>query len=87
MALTAAYAPVWMRLSLMVECRERTDRAIDSLTPEIALSPRLRLQLYVVHGVTLLFTMGSAKRAGTVLTAAIELAETLDDVNAQMRAL
>ena len=85
--LTAAYAQVWMRLSLMVECRERTDRAIDSLTPEIALSPRLRLQLYAVHGVTLLFTMGSAERAATVLATAIELAETLDDVEAQMRTL
>jgi hypothetical protein len=28
--LTAAYAPVWMQLSLVVECRERIGRALDS---------------------------------------------------------
>jgi len=85
--LTAAYAPVWMRLSLMLECCVRGGRAIDSLTPEIPLSPQLRLQLYVVHGVTLLFTMGSAARASAVLSEAIELAENLDDVDARMRSL
>ena len=33
--LTAAYAPVWRHLSLMIECRERCERALLSLEPHV----------------------------------------------------
>lgn len=32
--LTAAYAPVWLHLSLMQECRERCERALRELAPD-----------------------------------------------------
>ena len=33
--LTAAYSPVWRHLSLMIECRERCERALLSLEPHV----------------------------------------------------
>ena len=38
--LTAAYAPVWLNMALLTECRERTGQAIDRLTPDMDLDPR-----------------------------------------------
>jgi tetratricopeptide (TPR) repeat protein len=76
-----------LNLALLHECRERTEQALDSLAPDADLSDRLRMQLHLEHGVALAFTMGFVERAATDLGKAIEIAEALDDANAQMRAL
>jgi predicted ATPase/DNA-binding winged helix-turn-helix (wHTH) protein len=86
--LTAAYAPVWVDLSLMVECRERIERALDHLVePQMILSEALRMQLHITLGVALIMTLGPVDRTVGVLTSALEAAEKLDDVEAQLRAL
>src|SRR6202043_4241241 len=43
--LTAAYAPVWQHLSLMIECRERCERALLSLEPDVTENMWLRMEL------------------------------------------
>jgi len=83
-ALTAAYCPVWLDLSLFVECRERAERALDHLG---AHSTRLRMQLQITLGTTLIVTLGSVQRAKLALTNGLQLAERLDDLNAQVRAM
>jgi predicted ATPase len=85
--LTAAYVPVWIHLSLMVECRERIERAMNSLEPESNLTPRLRMQLYIALAVALVYTTGLVDRTATVLAQALDIAESLDDVDFQLRAL
>ena len=85
--LTAAYAPVWLHQSLVVECRERAERALDSLGPDSTLSAPLRVQLHTALGHALVFTMGGVDRSTKVLGTALEIAESLDDVDAQLRAL
>jgi predicted ATPase len=85
--LTAAYAPVWLHQSLVVECRERAERALDSLDPDLNLNAPLRVQLHIALGHALVFTMGGVDRSREVLGAALEIAESLDDVDAQLRAL
>jgi predicted ATPase len=85
--LTAAYVPVWIHLAFMIECRERAERALASLQPETIPSPRLKMQVYIALGGALVYTMGSAARAGIVLIEALELAESLDDVDGQLQAL
>jgi len=82
--LTAAYAPVWLHLSLLVECRERAERAFAVLTPEIELSPLLRLRLHVGLGVALILTMGPVERTRSLLATAREIAAGLD-ANSQLR--
>jgi len=83
--LTAAYAPVWLNLALLFECRDRTERAISRLTPDT--DARVRMQLLIEHGVAHVFTMGSVKKALAALQVGHEIAASLDDANAEMRAL
>jgi predicted ATPase/DNA-binding winged helix-turn-helix (wHTH) protein len=82
---TAAYAPVWLHLSLMQECRERCERAL--LAPESASHARLQMWLQIGLGNSLLHTRGPSEQAQTVLTEALESAEALGDLRAQLRIL
>jgi predicted ATPase/DNA-binding winged helix-turn-helix (wHTH) protein len=85
--LTAAFAPVWLHLALVLECRERAERALDSLGHDLNLSAPLQLRLYMSLAVALILTMGSVERTRIVVANALELAERLDDVDAQLRSL
>jgi predicted ATPase/DNA-binding winged helix-turn-helix (wHTH) protein len=86
-ALTAAYAPVWLDMSLAVECRNRIERALDCLEPDSNVSLSLIMQLHISLGIALIYTMGSFERTRMVLAKALEAAETLDDVGAQLETL
>jgi predicted ATPase/DNA-binding winged helix-turn-helix (wHTH) protein len=85
--LTVAYAPVWMSLSLMGECCERCERALASLAADPAANSWPRMWLRIALGSALVTTMGSSARAQTVLLEALEIADGLDDLDAQARAL
>jgi predicted ATPase/DNA-binding winged helix-turn-helix (wHTH) protein len=85
--LTAAYVPVWLNLSLVAECRERAERALNGLERKLDLSAPLRMQLYLMLGTALLQSTGVEEKTGTVLARALEAAETLDHVDSQLRAL
>jgi predicted ATPase/DNA-binding winged helix-turn-helix (wHTH) protein len=85
--LTAAYAPVWLHCALVAECRERAERALDSLESDLNLSAPLRLRLNMALGIALILTMGSVERTRMVVARALEIAERLDDVDAQLRTL
>lgn len=85
--LTAAYAPVWIHLGLMTECRQWVQRALDSLGEETNLIARLRMQLQIALGFALIHTAGQAERTGKVLTEALQTAERLDDIDPQLRML
>jgi len=85
--LTAAYAAVWLHLSLMHECRERCERALRGLAPESASHARLQMWLQIGLGNSLLHTRGPPEQAQTVLTEALESAEALGDLRAQLRVL
>jgi predicted ATPase/DNA-binding winged helix-turn-helix (wHTH) protein len=82
--LAAAYTPVWIHFELMVECRERAERALECLGPGVDLTAPLRMQLHIGLGLALIFTMGSVARARIALANALEIAESLDDIDAQL---
>lgn len=86
-ALTAAYCPVWFDLSLLVECRERTERALAALGSDLKIAPRIRMELEIALGMSLIITSGSVERSKIALTAGLQLAERLEDLNVQARAL
>jgi predicted ATPase/DNA-binding winged helix-turn-helix (wHTH) protein len=85
--LTAAYAPVWLHLSLVVECRERAERAVQILAPGFNLGAPLERRLHIALAVALILTMGPVDRTRAVVAKARELAESVDDVEAQLRML
>jgi predicted ATPase/DNA-binding winged helix-turn-helix (wHTH) protein len=78
-ALTAAYAPVWLYLSLLVECREQAERALTYPAVCEGLSLPLQIQLHTILGVALVYTGGSVKRTAAILTTAEGLSRHLDD--------
>lgn len=84
--LTSAYAPVWLDLSLLAECRERIERALDRLEYGQNLGPTA-MQLRVSLGIALIFTMGPIDRVRMVLSQALEAAEGLNDVGAVLEIL
>jgi len=85
--LTAAYVPTWLNMSLMTECRDRAQRALDNLQPEANLSTNLRIQLLTALGVVLVYTTGMVESTLVGFATALEVAERADDMNSQLRAL
>jgi predicted ATPase/DNA-binding winged helix-turn-helix (wHTH) protein len=85
--LTAAYAPVWLHSALLVECRERTERALECLAPDMSLSAPLLMQLHMALGFAGIMTMRSVEKNRIIVAKALEVAESLDDLDAQQRAL
>ncbi len=86
-ALTAAAVPVWVQLSLLGECRERTQLALgklDETTPDAA---RLRMQLSAALAWSLMYGVGRAREAGPAWSTTLQLAEQLADRDYLLRAL
>ena len=86
-ALTAAAVPLWVQLSLLAECRERTELASARLDPTAANAPRLRMQLSAARGWSLMYGVGRAREAGPAWAATLQLAEQLGDRDYLLRAL
>ena len=86
-ALTAAAVPLWVQLSLLAECRERTELAMARLDETAADAPRLRMQLSAARGWSLMYGVGRAREAGPAWTVTLQLAEQLGDSDYLLRAL
>jgi len=86
-ALTAASVPLWFQHSLMVECRGRVERALAGLGPRAGGGGRREMQLFAALGVSLMQTKGPAPDTTAAWTTALEIAERLDDIEYQLRAL
>ena len=78
-ALTALCAPVWLYLSLLVECRDQAQRALAHPAHVETLSRELQIQLYTTLGVALVYTGGSVQRTAAILTTAEKVSRELDD--------
>ncbi|WP_375786995.1 winged helix-turn-helix domain-containing protein [Bradyrhizobium sp. Pha-3] len=83
-ALTAAYVPAWIHSAMLVESRERIERALDSLDPDLGLSEQLRLLLYMGFGSAAVFTVRPVDNTRTALLAALDIAENLNDMDARL---
>jgi tetratricopeptide (TPR) repeat protein len=82
-ALTAAAFPLWMRLSLLEECRSRTKQALGGFRPGETANSRQQMKLNAALGgsTSNVFEMGAA------FTKTLEIAESLGDIEYQLRAL
>ena len=86
-ALTVAVVPLWVRLSLFSECRERVELALARLDEAAADGDRVRMKLSAALGWSLMYGEGRAREAGPALATTLELADRLDDKDHRLRAL
>jgi predicted ATPase len=85
--LTAACGPVWLHMSLVAECRDRTARALRCFKPQSDIDLRVRMELAMALGLALSYATGSVGSAWLALADALDIAEKLDDTDMQLRAL
>jgi predicted ATPase len=86
-ALTVAAVPMWMRLSLVDECRGRVEQALSTLGSNTDRGTRHEMQLYAALGASLIYTKGPTPETGAAWTKALEIAERLEDAECELRAL
>ena len=86
-ALTAAALPLWTQLSLLEECRGRVERALTALNSMAIPNPRREMLLQAALANAVLGTAGTVDAVGSAWNRALELAEKLDDIDQQLRAL
>lgn len=86
-ALTAAALPLWMHLSLMTECRQRAEQAIAFIAQRSEKDLRREMQLHTTLSVAALFTNGFGPEVIKASSRALEIAEQLNDIDYQLRAL
>jgi predicted ATPase/DNA-binding winged helix-turn-helix (wHTH) protein len=87
-ALTAAAAPLWTRLSLVDECRSRVEQALAALEAGADRDTRCEMKLLAALGTSLQFTRGPAGSAvGVAWNKTREIAKSLGDTEYRQRAL
>jgi predicted ATPase/DNA-binding winged helix-turn-helix (wHTH) protein len=86
--LTAAAVPLWMHLALLAECYSRAKQALGALETG---RPRAEMRLHAALGTSQLFRSGGSgavdPEIGPALTRALEIAESLDDAEYQLRSI
>jgi predicted ATPase/DNA-binding winged helix-turn-helix (wHTH) protein len=85
--LVVVSVPLWVQLSLLAECRDRVQLALDRLDREAADAERLRMKLSAALGWSLMYGLGRARQAGPAWATVLELAERLGDRDYLLRAL
>ncbi|WP_445682537.1 ATP-binding protein [Radicibacter daui] len=84
--LAAASAPVFMNMSLLLECRSWSARALAALDGDRA-GTAVEFELQAALGLSLMFTRGNSEAVDIALRRALEIASALEDPWAQIRVL
>jgi predicted ATPase/DNA-binding winged helix-turn-helix (wHTH) protein len=85
-ALAAAAASIFLAMSLLIECRRWSERALAAIDfPSRSGTEEMHLQAAL--GLTLMFTRGGSEAARGALTRALAIAETLGDAPNQLQLL
>ncbi|WP_321945804.1 ATP-binding protein [Paraburkholderia sp. J10-1] len=84
--LSIASVPLWLKLSLMNECRIRIYRAIEAMSAAKIVDDRIEMQLLSALGVAL-YSIGPGPEARSVWTRVLQFAERFDDTDYRLRAL
>jgi predicted ATPase/DNA-binding winged helix-turn-helix (wHTH) protein len=82
-ALTVSAVPLWMRLSLMEECRRRVEEALAQQGPDTGHG----MELHAALGLALMYTKGAVPETRAALASALATAERAGDKDYQLRAL
>ena len=82
-AMTVAALPLWMRLSLLEECRRRARQALGALEIMEDRDPREEMRLHAALGAS----TSEAAEMGAAFTKSLAIAETFADSEYRLRAL
>jgi predicted ATPase len=85
--LTAAFAPIWVHLSLVGECCERVEQLRAIQQTGIHLSAPLERRMCIAYSMSLTMTLGSLERNRAAVIRAQELAEGIGDIDLQVHLL
>ncbi len=85
--LVSAYAPVWLDLTLIAECRDRVDQAKGNLIAASNLPGSLKAQLLTILGLVHTYAGVPTDKTRESLREALEISERLGDQEAQLQAL
>jgi predicted ATPase/DNA-binding winged helix-turn-helix (wHTH) protein len=85
-ALAAAAAPIFLAMSLLVECRRWSERALRSIDPQAHGSAE-EMHLQAALGLTLMFTRGGSDAARGALSRSLEIATARGDKMNQLQLL
>ena len=86
-ALTAAAVPLWMHLSLMEECRGRVERALAAIDAGTGRDAHREMRLHAALAQSLMYGRGAVSEIGAIGTKALQIAESLDDIEYQLRSI
>ena len=86
-ALTVAAVPLWVQLSLLLECRSRVERALLALDAGVSRDRRWEMKLRLALATSTLYTEGWVHKLGAYWTRTLEIAEELGDHDCQLRSL
>ena len=86
---TVAAIPLWFQLSSVDECRDGVQRALATIAPGPGRDAQARevMRLYMALGLARIFTIGLAPQASVAWEKALEIAESLEDIEEQLQAL
>ncbi|WP_340672225.1 ATP-binding protein [Bradyrhizobium ottawaense] len=80
-ALTAAAAPIFLAMSLLIECRRWSERALLAMDPSSRGSAE-EMHIQAALGLTLMFTRGGSEAARSALSRSLAIAQARgDDIN------
>jgi len=85
--LTVASVSLWLRLSLLGECRERAERALGTIERSADPEPGTEMLLRAALGMALMYTRGPVGEAEAIWARVLELAERIGHTGYQLRAL
>jgi tetratricopeptide (TPR) repeat protein len=84
-SLTVAAVPLWFQLSLVTECCNRVESALAA--PPTSRNAQAGMALYAAQAWTLMQTRGSIAKTRTSWNEVLRIAESLGDVDYQLRAI
>jgi tetratricopeptide (TPR) repeat protein len=76
-----------MHLSLMEECRGRIERALAAIEVGTGGDAHREMRLHTAIAQSLMYSRGAVSEVGAIGTKALEIAESLDDVEYQLRSI
>ncbi|WP_063686551.1 ATP-binding protein [Bradyrhizobium stylosanthis] len=85
-ALTAAAAPIFLAMSLLIECRRWSERALLAIAPSEHGSAE-EMHIQAALGLTLMFTRGGSEAARDALSRALAIAQARGDAPNQLQLL
>jgi predicted ATPase/DNA-binding winged helix-turn-helix (wHTH) protein len=83
--LAAVAGPLFLALSLLTECRNWMERAIDRMSPEC--NEQHQMEVHASFALSLMFIEGNSEKVRTAFNIALGFAERRDDAGQQLRLL